>query len=83
LLRSLLAIVLGDADRLEALRILVAAEPCGESWEAVAAVSTFILDFFANLALGVNHGPCITTFIDVLMQVFWRRQMIGLSRVTP
>jgi hypothetical protein len=62
----LLAVVLGDADQLEALRILVAAEPCRESWEAVAAVSTFSLDFFANLAPGVDHGPRITTFIDVL-----------------
>jgi hypothetical protein len=79
----LLAVVLGDADRLEALRILVVAEPCGESWEAVAAVSTFGLDFFPNLAPGVDHGPCIATFIDVLTQVFLRRPMIGLSRVTP
>jgi hypothetical protein len=36
MLRSLLAIVLSDADRLEALRVLVAAEPCRESWETVA-----------------------------------------------
>jgi hypothetical protein len=36
-----------------------------------------------NLAPGVDHGPRITTFIDVLSQVFWRRPMIGLSRVTP
>jgi hypothetical protein len=70
LLRSLLAIVLGDVDRLEALRILVAAEPYRESWEAVAAVSTFGLDFFTNLAPGVDHVPRITTFIDVLTQVF-------------
>jgi hypothetical protein len=66
LLRSLLAIVLGDADRLETLRILVAAEPCRQRWEAVAAVRTFGLDFFVNLAPGVNHGPCIAAFIDVL-----------------
>jgi hypothetical protein len=79
----LLAIVLGDADRLEALRVLVAAEPCGESWETVAAVSTFNLDFLANPAPGVDHGPGITAFIDVLAQVFWRRPVIGLSRVTP
>jgi hypothetical protein len=31
----------------------------------VAAVSTFGLDFFANLAPGVDHGPCIAAFIDV------------------
>jgi hypothetical protein len=62
----LLAIVLSDADRLEALRVLVAAELCRESWETVAAVSTFSLDFFVNLAPGVDHGPRIAAFIDVL-----------------
>jgi hypothetical protein len=70
LLRSLLAIVLGDVDRLEALKVLVAAEPCGESWETVVAISTFVLDFFANLAPGVDHGPRIAPFINVLAQVF-------------
>jgi hypothetical protein len=72
-----------DADQLEALRVLVAAEPCGESWETVATVSTFGLDFLANPAPGVDHGPRIAAFIDVLAQVFWRRPVIGLSRVTP
>jgi hypothetical protein len=83
LLRSLLAVVLGDADRLETLRVLIAAEPCGESWETVFAVSNFRLDFFMNLAPGVNHGLRIAVFINVLAQVFWGRLMIGLSRVTP
>jgi hypothetical protein len=82
-MRSLLAIVLGDADWLEALRVLVAAEPCGESWESIATVSTFSFDFFADLAPGVDHGPCIAAFINMLAQVFSRRPMIGLSRVTP
>jgi hypothetical protein len=62
----LLAIVLSDADRLEALRVLVTAEPCKESWETVATVNTFGLDFFANLAPGVDHRPRIAAFIDVL-----------------
>jgi hypothetical protein len=82
LLRSLLAIILGDADRLEALRVLVTTELCGESWETVAAVSTFYLDFFTHFAPRIDHGPRITAFIDSLVQVFWRRPMIGLSRVT-
>jgi hypothetical protein len=43
----------------------------------------FGLDFFTYLAPGVDHGLCIAAFIDVLPQVFWRRSMIGLSRVTP
>jgi hypothetical protein len=48
----------------------------------MVAVSTFSFDFFANLAPGVDHGPRIVAFIDVLAQVFWRRPMIGLSWVT-
>jgi hypothetical protein len=68
----LLAIVLGDADRLEALKVLVAAEPCEESWETVAAVNTFYLDFFMHFKPGVDHGPRIAAFIDVLAQVFWK-----------
>jgi hypothetical protein len=70
LLRSLLTIILGDADWLEALRIHVAAKSCGESWETVSAVSTFRLDFFAYFASGIDHEPCIAAFIDVLAQVF-------------
>jgi hypothetical protein len=66
----LLTITLGDVDRLEALRVLVAAEPCGESWETVTAVSTFHHDFFAYLAPGNDHGPRIVAFIDALAQVF-------------
>jgi hypothetical protein len=49
----------------------------------VAAVSTFGLDFLADLAPGVDHGPRIAAFIDVLAQVFWKRPVIGLPRVTP
>jgi hypothetical protein len=70
LLRSLLTIILGDADQLEALRVLVAAESCRESWETVAAISTFRLDFFAHFVPGIDHGPRIAVFIDMLAQVF-------------
>jgi hypothetical protein len=77
----LLAVVLGDADQFEALWVLVAAETCGESWESVATISTFGFDFFVDLAPGGDHGPRVATFIDVLAQVFWRKSMIGLSRV--
>jgi hypothetical protein len=55
---------------------------CGESRETIAAVSTFHLDFFAYFAPGNNHGPRIAAFIDVLAQIFWRRSMIGLSRIS-
>jgi hypothetical protein len=55
LLRSLLAIILGDADRLEALRVLVTAKSCRESWKTVAAVSTFCLDYFALSAPGIDY----------------------------
>jgi hypothetical protein len=82
LLRSLLAVVLGDADRFEALWVLVASETCRESWESVATIRTFGFNFFADLEPGGDHGPCVATFIDVLVQVFWRKSMIGLLRVT-
>jgi hypothetical protein len=62
----LLAVVLGDADRFEALWIPVAAETCRKSRESVATVSTFSFDFFTDLAPGGNHGPRVATFIDVL-----------------
>jgi hypothetical protein len=78
LLRSLLAVVLGDADQLEALRVLVAAKPRRKSWEAVAAVSTFGLDFFAYLAPGDDHGPRITAFIDVLTSGGRRKKIEGV-----
>jgi hypothetical protein len=83
LLRSLLAIILGDADRLETLRVLVTAKPCGESWETIAAaVSALCLDYFVLLAPGINYRLRIASFIDSLVQVFWKRPMIDLSRVT-
>jgi hypothetical protein len=37
--------------------------------EEVTAISTFHLDFFAHFAPGIDHGPRITTFIDMLAQV--------------
>jgi hypothetical protein len=77
----LLAIILGDPDRLEALRVLVTAEPCEESWEMVATVSTLCLGYFSLFAPGIDYGPRIVSFIDSLAQVFWRVTMIGLSRV--
>jgi hypothetical protein len=69
LLRSLLAIILGDADRLEALMVLVTAKPCGESWKMVAAVGTLCLGYFALFAPEIDHGPRIASFIDSLVQV--------------
>jgi hypothetical protein len=66
LLRSLLAVVLGDANGFETLWILVAAETCRESRKSITTVSTFVFDFFAGLAPGRNHGPRIAAFIDVL-----------------
>jgi hypothetical protein len=62
----LLAIILGDADRLEALRVLVTAKPFGESWEAVAAISTFCLDYFVLSAPGIDYGLRIASFSDSL-----------------
>jgi hypothetical protein len=48
----------------------------------VAAVSTLCLNFFAHFAPGIDHGPCTAAFIDSLAQAFWRKPVIGLSRVT-
>jgi hypothetical protein len=70
LLRSLLAVILGDPNRHEALRILVTAEPCGERWKTIAAVSTFCFGYFTLSAPGINYGSHIATFIDSLAQVF-------------
>jgi hypothetical protein len=47
--------ILGDADRLEVLRVLVTAKPCGESWKTVAAVSTLCLGYFALSAPGIDY----------------------------
>jgi hypothetical protein len=62
----LLAVVFGDADRLEALWVLVAAETSRKSRKPITTVSTFSFDFFAGLAPGGDHGPRIATLIDVL-----------------
>jgi hypothetical protein len=69
LLRSLLAVVLGNANRFEAFWILVAAKTSRKSRESVATVSTFSFDFFTDLALGGDHYPRVANFIDVLAQV--------------
>jgi hypothetical protein len=65
----LLAVILGDADRFEALWILVTTETRRKSRESVATVSTFSFDFFADLAPGGDDSPRVVTFIDVLAQV--------------
>jgi hypothetical protein len=83
LLRGLLAVVLGDADRLEALRVLIAAESRRESWKTITAIGPFSLDFFTYLTPGGDHSLRIAAFINVLAQNFCRRPMIGLSQVTP
>jgi hypothetical protein len=47
----------------------------------IAVVGTLCLDYFTLSAPGINYGSRITSFIDFLVQVFWRILMIGLSRV--
>jgi hypothetical protein len=66
----LLAIILSDPNRLEALRVLVTAEPCGERWKMVAAVGTLCLGYFTLSAPEINYGSHIASFIDFLAQVF-------------
>jgi tRNA(Arg) A34 adenosine deaminase TadA len=70
LLRSLCAIVLGDPNWLEALRVLVTVEPCYECWKVIIAVGTFWIGYFTLSASGINYGSRITSFIDFLVLVF-------------
>jgi hypothetical protein len=77
LLRSLFAVVLGDPNRLEALRVLVTAEPCYERRKVITAVDTFCIGYFTLSTSGINYGSRIASFIDSLAQVFWRIPMIG------
>jgi hypothetical protein len=66
LLRSLLAIILGDPNRLEALKVLVTVEPCGERWKTIAAVCTLCLGYFTLSTPGINYGSHIMSFINSL-----------------
>jgi hypothetical protein len=65
----------------ERCRVLVTAEPCGESWKTIAAFSTLYLGYFAVSAPGIDYGSRIASFVDSLAQVFWRVRVIGQSRV--
>jgi hypothetical protein len=66
----LFAVVLGDPNWLEALRVLVTVEPCCERWKAITAVGTFWIGYFTLSASGINYGSRIASFIDFLAQVF-------------
>jgi hypothetical protein len=63
---SLFAIVLGDPNQLEALRVLVTAEPCCERWKAISAVGTLWIGYFTLSASGINYGSRIASIIDFL-----------------
>jgi hypothetical protein len=77
----LFAIVFHDPEWLEALRVLVAAEPCCECRKAITAIGTFRIGYLAFFASGINYGSRIASFIDSLVQIFWRILMISLLRV--
>jgi hypothetical protein len=62
----LFAIVLGDSNRHEALRVLVAAEPCCERRKAITAVGTFCIGYFTLSASGSNYESRIAPVIDFL-----------------
>jgi hypothetical protein len=66
----LFAVLLGDPNWLEALRVLVIVEPCCERWKAITAVGTFWIGYFTLSASGINYGSRIASFIDFLAQVF-------------
>jgi hypothetical protein len=79
LLRGLLAIILGDADRLEALRILIAVETRSECRKTITAVSILLLGYFTLPVPGVDDGSDVTSVIEFLAEIW----MVGLSRVAP
>jgi hypothetical protein len=82
LLRSLFAVVLGDPNWLEALRVLVSVEPCCERWKTITAVGTFWIGYLTLSASGINYGSRIASFIDFLAQVFLRIPMVGMIRLS-
>jgi hypothetical protein len=72
LLRGLLSVVLGDANWLEALRVLIVAESHRENRKTITAISPFSFDFFMYLTARGDHRPRIAAFINMLAQVFCR-----------
>jgi hypothetical protein len=78
----LLAIVLGDPNQLEALRVLVTVELCSECWKAITAVGTLWIGYFTPSASRINYGSHNASFIDSLAQVFLRIPMVRMIRLS-
>jgi hypothetical protein len=64
LLRCLLTVVFGDADRLEAFWVLVAGKARSECRETITAISIISLSCFTLPLPRVDDGPDITPLID-------------------
>jgi hypothetical protein len=67
-LGGLPAIVFGNTNRLEALRVLVAVESRGKYRKTIAAVSVVALSYIAFPSSRVDDGPDVAPSL-----IFWRR----------
>jgi hypothetical protein len=83
LLRCLLTVVFGDADRLEAFWVLVAGKARSECRETITAISIVPLGCFTLPLPRVNDGPDITPLIDLLAEVRLVMWAAGLPRIVP
>jgi hypothetical protein len=83
LLRCLLTVVFGDADRLEAFWVLVAGKARSECREMITAISIVPLGCFTLPLPRVNDGPDITPLIDLLAEVRLVMWAAGLPRIVP
>jgi hypothetical protein len=69
LLGGLLTVILGDTDRLETLRVLVAVESHSERRKTIAAVSIVPLGYLAFPSPRVEDWSDIAPLIDLLAKV--------------
>jgi hypothetical protein len=81
LLGGLLTIILGDADRLETLRVLVAVESRSERRKTITAVSIVPLSYLAFPSPRVDDGLDVTPVIDLLAKVWLLTWAVGLPHV--
>jgi hypothetical protein len=63
LLRCLLAIIFGDADRLETIWVLVAVKVRSERQKTITVISIISLDYFTLPSPGIDDGPDITPLV--------------------
>jgi hypothetical protein len=81
LLGGLLTIILGDADWLETLRVLVAVESRSECRKTIAAVSIVPLSYLMFPSPRVDDCPDVVPLIDLLAKVRLLTWAVGLPQV--